>query len=62
MHSFFAPKAKKQKLDEVKRQPESLITWNVNGMLSVVADKSNKPVKELKDFVDRYIDFCVYFD
>jgi len=47
MHSFFQPKAKKQKVEEEehKHHPASLITWNVNGMLSVVADKSGKPAQ-----------------
>jgi len=54
MHSFFQPKAKKQKIDEAKQQPAStIVTWNVTGMLSVVADKSNRPAQDLKAFVER---------
>lgn len=51
MHSFFQPKAKKAKL-EPKQQPRSILSWNVNGLLSVVADKAtSKPAAELKAFI-----------
>ena len=51
MHSFFQPKAKKAKL-EPKQQPRSVLSWNVNGLLSVVADKAtSKPAAELKAFI-----------
>ena len=53
MHSFFQPKAKKAKL-EPKQQPRSVLSWNVNGLLSVVADKAtSKPAAELKAFIKR---------
>ena len=53
-HSDFSqPKAKKQKLDD-SRQPLSILTWNVNGLLSVVADSaSKKPAQELRAFIKR---------
>jgi len=55
MHSFFQPKAKRAKVEEgPKHQPESVMSWNVNGLLSVVADKvSSKPAQELRTFVKR---------